>query len=55
MEVWYVENGRWIVLEAPDIEEGVTTPEELHYKLITYIRHLKYPTIVSQFYICGHF
>lgn len=46
MQVWYVKHGKWIELNIPAVGDDVT-PEEARTKLITYVRHLKYPTIVS--------
>lgn len=47
MEVWFVQHDKWVVLEFPVIGDEVT-PEEAHFKLVTYMRHLKYPLIVSK-------
>jgi DNA-directed RNA polymerase subunit H (RpoH/RPB5) len=49
METWFIQNGKWIALEIPDNMGGEMTPEEVYFKLMSYIKHIKYPSIL--FYV----
>lgn len=46
MELWSIKDKKWVALHLKDIEDEIT-PEEIHYQILTYVRHIKYPPFVS--------
>ena len=46
MELWFIKDKKWVALHLKDIEDEIT-PEEIHFQILTYVRHIKYPPFVS--------